>query len=121
MTFENKATVKKMIRPGIVSSQLISSYNCKEAKLTLTDVTVEPGCIQPRHFHKVAEQTYYALEGSGTLLLANDQERSFCTGDVARFAPGEVHGLRNDGSVTFRYVSATTPPQDFSDNYDKVK
>ena len=54
-------------------------------------------------------------------MLANDEEKEFCAGDVVRFAEGDVHGLRNDGTEEFVYVSVTAPPIDFGYAYRERK
>ena len=51
------------------------------------------------------------------LLLKDEEERPFRTGDVVRFAPGEIHGAHNDGTEAFVYLSATSPPQSFDRAY----
>ena len=55
------------------------------------------------------------------LLLAEDEERKFCAGDVVRFADGDVHGLRNDGETEFAYISVTAPPIHFGYAYTNKK
>lgn len=46
-------------------------------------------------------------------------ERRFFAGDVARFADGDVHGLRNDSGLAFEYMSITSPPINFRAAYAK--
>ena len=75
------------------------------------------GAEQPRHVHDLSEQIWYALRGEAVLLLKDGEERPFRTGDVVRFAPGEIHGARNDGTEAFVYLSATSPPQSFDRAY----
>ena len=58
-----------------------------------------------------------ALQGSGTLLLEGDATAALAAGDLARFAPGELHGLRNTGEAPFVYLSVTTPPINFRAAY----
>jgi len=120
MNFFTKDEVRQMTLPGVVSTQLINTVNCKDALMTLTDVIVQPDAIQPRHIHEFSEQTWYALEGCGVLLLADDIEKPFKAGDVARFEKNDVHGFRNNSDKPFRYISIACPPADFSKNYDKV-
>lgn len=116
MDFFEAKDVVALSNPGVVSRQLIWPGNSKDALATITEVHVEPGATQPRHMHGSSEQSWYALSGNGTLLLDGGAERAFCAGDVARFAPGDVHGLRNGGDE-FVYLSVTTPPIDFGESY----
>lgn len=121
MEFFNSAEVRQMILPGCISRQLVSGFNCEASTITLTDVTVEPGAVQPRHSHEKALQIWYALEGEGYLLLANDEERPFKAGDVAVAFPGDVHGFINRSDKVFHYITVCNPPQDFQKLYDSVR
>ena len=116
MEIFEKKDITSLSNPGVVSKQLIWPTSSPDAKATITEVHLEPGAVQPRHTHKHSEQSWYALVGEGTLLLADGAERSFGAGDVARFAEGDVHGLRN-GDSEFVYLSVTTPPIDFGKAY----
>ena len=121
MEFFQKETVKKLILPGCVSTQLVSPFNSTASRVTLTDVKLEPGAVQPRHTHEESQQIWYALEGTCTLLLSGEEEREFTEGEVVVFYEQEVHGAINRGEKTFRYISITNPPQNFSNNYDEVR
>ena len=105
--------IKALMNPGVVSRQLINPENSASEKVTITEVHLEPGAIQPRHTHAFSEQIWYALQGTGKLLLSDDREKEFTTGDVVRFAENDVHGLRNDGDSEFVYLSVTAPPINF--------
>ena len=109
--------VKELSNPGVVSRQILNPKNSKSIRVTITEVHLEAGACQPRHIHKSAEQIWYALQGEGQLLLANDQTRKFHVGDVARFADGDVHGLLNNSTSEFIYISVTSPPIDFAYAY----
>lgn len=119
MQFFNYDNVTKLELPGVVSHQLIGK-NAPDANYNLTDVTVQPGAIQPRHTHDASEQTWYCVSGHGVLLLKDDTEKDFHAGDIARFEIGDVHGMENRSNEPVRYISVTNPRTDFSGNYDKV-
>ena len=67
------------------------------------------------------EQKPLLVQGSGKLLLANDEEKEFNAGDVVRFADKDVHGLKNDGDTEFVYISVTAPPIHFGYAYKDEK
>lgn len=117
MEFIEGGTVVELSNPGVISRQLLWPRNSLSERLTITEVHVQTGTSQPRHTHSSSEQIWYALAGSGTLLLADGDERVFVRGDVARFAEGDVHGLRNDSGEEFVYLSVTAPPINFSAAY----
>lgn len=102
---------------GVESEQLVFPESAPDAQTTLTRVRIPAGHTTPRHAHEASEQTWVVLSGCGTLLLAQGVEQPLGEGDVARFAPGDVHGLFNSGTQPFVYLSVTTPPLNFRAAY----
>lgn len=119
MEFINHENIKELSNPGVVSRQLINPENSKSERVTITEVHLEIGANQPRHKHDSSEQIWYAIQGTGKLLLADDKEMFFTAGDVVRFSDSDIHGLFNDGDTEFVYISVTSPPIDFGYAYKK--
>ena len=119
MEFINSENIKELSNPGVVSRQLINPENSESERVTITEVHLEVGASQPRHKHDTSEQIWYAIKGSGKLLLADDKEMIFKAGDVVRFADNDIHGLLNDGDTEFIYISVTSPPIDFGYAYEE--
>lgn len=119
MEFINSENIKELSNPGVVSRQLINPENAKSERVTITEVHLEVGASQPRHKHDDSEQIWYAIQGCGKLLLADEKERLFKAGDVVRFAENDIHGLLNDGDAEFVYISVTSPPIDFGYAYEE--
>lgn len=117
MEFIRKEDIPELSNPGVVSRQLLNPDSAPDARFTVTEVRLEAGASQPRHTHGGSEQVWYAVRGTGTLLLGDGRETPFRAGDVVRFAPGEVHGLFNGGGGRFVYVSVTSPPLRFDAAY----
>ncbi|WP_027728452.1 cupin domain-containing protein [Treponema sp. C6A8] len=117
MEFIKASEIKELSNPGVVSRQLLNPENSSSERVTITEVHLIPGAVQPRHTHDASEQIWYATKGSGKLLLADGKEKEFKAGDVARFADKDVHGLLNDGDGEFIYVSVTAPPINFGYAY----
>ena len=113
--------VPALAMPGVTSHQLLWPENSPSARVTITRVVVDPGGVNARHRHAGSEQTWVALRGAGTLLLANDATVPFSTGDIARFADGDVHGFHNTGNEPFEYIAVTAPPIDFRNAYGSPK
>ena len=121
MEFINAENIKDLSNPGVVSKQLLNPDNSESKRVTITEVHLEIGAQQPRHIHEASEQIWYAVKGSGKLLLENDTEKQFNAGDVVRFADKDVHGLKNDGDTEFVYISVTSPPIHFGYAYKDEK
>lgn len=117
MEFIKSSEIKSLSNPGVVSRQLLNPENSESKRVTITEVHLETGACQPRHTHDASEQIWYAVKGSGKLLLADDKEKAFTAGDVVRFADKDVHGLYNDGDGEFVYISVTAPPINFGYAY----
>ena len=117
MEYIRSDSIVSLSKPGVVSRQILNPQNSASERVTITEVHLESGAEQPRHTHPSSEQIWYALKGTGTLLLSDGAEKNFCVGDAVRFADGDVHGLRNDGSEEFVYLSVTSPPIDFGYAY----
>lgn len=121
MEFINSENIKELSNPGVVSRQLINPENSKSERVTITEVHLDVDASQPRHKHDTSEQIWYAIQGSGKLLLADEKEMIFKAGDVVRFAENDIHGLMNDGDTEFVYISVTSPPIDFGYAYKEKK
>ncbi len=121
MEFIKSSEIKAMSNPGVISRQLLNPDNSASTRVTITEVHLEAGASQPRHIHEASEQIWYALKGSGKLLLEDGTEKPFEAGDVVRFADKDVHGLLNDSSGEFVYISVTAPPIHFGYAYQKEK
>ncbi len=119
MEFIKSEEIKKLSNPGVVSRQLLNPDNSESVRVTITEVHLEPLAEQPRHIHESSEQIWYAIKGKGNLLLENGAEKAFEKGDVARFAEGDVHGLKNNSDEEFVYISVTSPPINFGYAYEK--
>ncbi len=121
MEFINGENIKELANPGVVSRQLLNPENSTSKRVTITEVHLEIGASQPRHTHDASEQIWYAVKGSGKLLLSDGAEKEFKTGDVVRFADKDVHGLLNDGDTEFVYISVTAPPINFGYAYQEKR
>jgi quercetin dioxygenase-like cupin family protein len=119
MEFLTELDFKQLSNPGVVSLQVLSPHNSTSSRVTITRVTVAPGASQPRHLHATSEQIWIAMEGTGRLLLAENEARAFSAGEVARFSEGEIHGFENDGSSPFVYIAVTSPPINFDYAYGR--
>lgn len=117
MEFIKKENIAVLSNPGVCSRQLLNPENSSSQRVTITEVHLDVGACQPRHTHEFSEQIWYAVQGSGKLLLGDNEEKEFTAGDVVRFAENDVHGLKNDGGSEFVYISVTSPPINFGYAY----
>lgn len=64
----------------------------EEGLVTAYRVHIAPGERTAVSYHKVAEELYYVLSGSGTAVL-DGQPRAIKAGDLLRLPPGTTHGF----------------------------
>lgn len=69
--------------------------SAEEAAFTAYRVRIEPHRVTSVSFHKLAEEIYYVLAGSGVAVL-DGVERVVRRGDFLRLPPGTTHGFRTE-------------------------
>lgn len=72
-------------------------------------VQIRPGDALVNHYHEKCDETFIVIEGSCTLWINQDVEVPLTAGDIVSSEPNEQHHLRNDGSVTCRFIFIKTP------------
>ena len=82
MEFISGSEIKELSNPGVVSRQLLNPENSASERVTITEVHLEPGASQPRHTHDASEQIWYAIKGTGKLLLADDVTKEFKLSEI---------------------------------------
>lgn len=63
-----------------------------EVAMTAYRVTIDPHSTTSVSYHRVAEELYYVLEGSGVAVLDGERYR-LKAGDFLRLPPGTTHGF----------------------------
>lgn len=64
----------------------------EEVAMTAYRVTIDPHSTTSVSYHRVAEELYYVLEGSGVAVLDGDRH-PLKAGDFLRLPPGTTHGF----------------------------
>lgn len=96
-------------RAGQVSYLLLAPGQFGSAHMAITLVQGDPGSEQPMHSHLEAEQVYVIVAGTGVMRV-DDEEQEVGPGTLVFIPPGADHAIRNTGSTSLTYVSATSPP-----------
>lgn len=76
--------------------------------LFLAEHPIPPGYFVPPHRHADDEEMLYVMEGELTL-LDEAGERRAGAGSALSFAPGTLHGFRNDTDGTVRLLVIAQP------------
>jgi mannose-6-phosphate isomerase-like protein (cupin superfamily) len=83
---------------------------------SLAEATLEPGQATQRHYHSVAEEIYYVVEGAGELEIDGERRR-LAVGDAALIPPGARHEIRADGAGRLRFLCCCAPAYRHEDTF----
>jgi mannose-6-phosphate isomerase-like protein (cupin superfamily) len=83
---------------------------------SLAEAMLAPGQATQRHYHAVAEEVYFVLEGEGEMEIDGDRAR-VRAGDAVPIAPGTRHQITNAGAGPLRFLCACAPPYRHEDTF----
>jgi quercetin dioxygenase-like cupin family protein len=80
----------------------------RDTGLFLAEHPIPPGYFVPPHRHADDEEMLYVMEGELTL-IGEAGERRAAAGSCVHFAPGDLHGFRNDSAGTVKILVIAQP------------
>ncbi len=80
----------------------------RDEGLFFAEHPIPPGYFVPPHRHAEDDEMLYVVVGTLTL-IDEAGERQAGAGSVVAFAPGRLHGFRNDTDDTVRLLVIATP------------
>ena len=96
---------------GGFSKFLVNPENLGSKYFDFRVSSYQPKGYAEAHTHKVCEQIYYVLQGTGLLEL--DGEKHLVGPHTAMFIPpGVRHGIANTGFEDLVFIVATCPPDE---------
>ncbi|MDZ7843589.1 MAG: cupin domain-containing protein [Anaerolineales bacterium] len=87
---------------------------------SLALVVIPPGKASSRHYHKIAEESYYLLKGEARMEIAGETIH-LRPGQGLLIEPGEVHRISNPGKVDLEFLAVCAPPWQPEDSYEVGK
>ena len=75
---------------------------------SLAEATVEPGGETAEHFHRLTEELYLFVSGTGRMRLRSD-EAEVVPGDCVVIPPGATHKLWNTGTEPLVLLCCCAP------------
>src|SRR6266481_4567691 len=95
-------------KDGSEIRELLAHRNSCIQKQSLAEARLPPGASTTPHYHPVAEEIYYILEGTGRMTIG-DETREVGPGDPIAIPPGTVHTIRNTSSITLKFLCCCAP------------
>ena len=100
---------------GSVIRSILDSTNAPVAKQSLAEAALPPGGATERHYHKVSEEFYFILSGTGKMEI-DGETQEVSVGDGILIPPGAWHQITADGEE-LRLLCCCAPPYEHSDTY----
>ncbi len=83
---------------------------------SFAEATLEPDEATHRHYHRVAEEIYFVLKGSGRMEV-DGESRVIRPGDAILIPAGAWHALENNGNSELRILCCCAPPYSHEDTF----
>lgn len=126
MTYYNekmKVFKKEQVKPFRASKgEIVYQYtgrlekNGQSKQHSLAIMTILPGCASDPHAHKVAEESFLVISGSGEIEV-DGIKTPVQKGDCVFVEPNERHTVFNTGNEALECVLATGPAWQPDDSY----
>jgi len=101
-------------KDGSTIRSILDRTNAPVQNQSLAEATVPVGKPTERHYHKLSEEFYFILEGTGTMEI-DGKTREVTPGDAILIPPGAWHQIT--ASQTLRFLCACAPPYSHEDTY----
>ena len=117
MTLQNLAAQAPFTtKDGSTIRSILDRTNAPVRMQSLAEATLPPGGSTERHFHKISEELYLLLEGTG-LMEIDGETRTVVPGDAILIPPGAWHQITATAPSTLRFLCCCAPPYDHTDTY----
>ncbi|MCD4738607.1 MAG: cupin domain-containing protein [Anaerolineae bacterium] len=104
---ESAAVTLEAVQAGIGIRWLLQEVD-GTPNFAMRLIEIEPGAIFEMHQHPY-EHEIYVLEGEG-VVMGGDGEQRMAPGVALLVLPDELHGYRNPGKETLKFICITPNP-----------
>jgi mannose-6-phosphate isomerase-like protein (cupin superfamily) len=101
-------------KDGSTIRSILDRTNAPVQNQSLAEARVPAGGATQRHYHKLAEEFYFILKGSGTMEI-DGERRSVGPGDCILIPPGAWHTIEAEDEL--RFLCCCAPPYSHEDTY----
>ncbi len=101
-------------KDGSQIRSILDRTNAPVANQSLAEASLPGGNATDRHYHKLAEEFYFVLEGRGTIEI-DGETREVGPGDAILIPPAAWHQITARESL--RFLCCCAPPYSHDDTY----
>ena len=101
-------------KDGSQIRSILDRTNAPVKKQSLAEATVQAGASTQRHYHKVSEEFYFILEGSGRMEI-DGETHGVGPGDAILIPAGAWHTITAEEGL--RFLCCCAPPYAHEDTY----
>ena len=99
---------------GSTIRELFNPRSSPHQNQSLAHATLASGQKTTRHFHPLAEETYFVLKGRG-LMEVDGQTRELGEGDAVAIPSSAKHRIENIGDVKLEFLCCCAPAYSHDD------
>lgn len=101
-------------KDGSTIRSILDRTNAPVQNQSLAEARVPAGGATQRHYHRLAEEFYFVLEGRGVIEI-DGESRAVGAGDAILIPPGAWHTIRAEEAL--RFLCCCAPPYAHEDTY----
>lgn len=101
-------------KDGSTIRSLLDRSNAPVTHQSLAEATLPTGGQTERHYHKLSEEIYYLLSGTGVIEI-NGESRDVSPGDAILIPAGAWHQIR--AKQPLQFLCCCSPPYSHDDTY----
>lgn len=117
MNIQNLADQKPFTtKDGSTIRSILDRTNAPVQMQSLAEATLPPGGATDRHYHKLSEELYFLLEGTG-LMEIDGGTQEVKPGDAILIPAGAWHQITATSEEPLRFLCCCAPPYDHADTY----
>ncbi len=101
-------------KDGSTIRSILDGTNAPVQNQSLAEARVPAGGATQRHYHRLAEEFYFILEGCGSIEI-DGESREVAPGDAILIPPGAWHTI--EATEPLRFLCCCSPPYAHEDTY----
>ncbi len=101
-------------KDGSTIRSILDRTNAPVQNQSLAEASLPAGCTTQRHYHKLSEEFYFILAGSGVMEM-DGEIKNVSPGDAILIPPSAWHQIT--ASQTLRFLCCCAPPYAHEDTF----